>query len=57
MEQGELMCCAVWLDRPSSVTFDRVQAGTQLAYIGWPTADAAKRIQSRASLYMAEQYG
>ena len=23
----------------------------------WPAADAAKRIQSRASLYMTEQYG
>ena len=49
MEQGELMCCAVWLDRPSSVTFDRVQAGTQLAYIGWPTADGS--CGSVAALY------
>ena len=49
MEQGELICCAVWLDRPSSVTFDRVQAGTQLAYIGWPTADGS--CGSVAALY------
>ena len=38
LEKGELMCCATWLDSPSSVTFDRVQGGKTLAYIGYPTA-------------------
>lgn len=41
LEAGELMCCATWLDAPSSVTFDRVQGGKTLAYIGWPTADGS----------------
>ena len=41
LEAGELMCCATWLDAPNSVTFDRVQGGKTLAYIGWPTADGS----------------
>ena len=41
MEDGELMCCATWLDKPADVTFDRVQSGKRLAYIGWPTVDGS----------------
>ena len=49
LETGELMCCATWLDHPNSVTFDRVQSGKQLAYIGWPTTDGS--CGSVAALY------
>ena len=41
MEDDELMCASVWLDQPSSVTFDRVRSGITLAYIGWPTVDGS----------------
>ena len=51
MEAGELMCCATWLDDPADVTFDRVQSGKQLAYIGWPTVDGS--VGSSAALYGA----
>ena len=49
MEDGELMCCATWLDDPADVTFDRVQSGRRLAYIGWPTTDGG--CGSVAALY------
>ena len=51
MEAGELMCCATWLGKPADVTFDRVQSGKQLAYIGWPTVDGS--VGSSAALYGA----
>ena len=51
MEADELMCCATWLDKPADVTFDRVQSGKQLAYIGWPTVDGS--VGSSAALYGA----
>ena len=41
LEDGELMCCATWLDAPDSVTFDRIRGGKTLAYIGYPTADGS----------------
>ena len=51
MEAGELMCCATWLDDPADVTFDRVQSGKQLSYIGWPMVDGS--VGSSAALYGA----
>ena len=51
MEADELMCCATWLGKPADVTFDRVQSGKQLAYIGWPTVDGS--VGSSAALYGA----
>ena len=51
METGELMCCSTWLDNPAEVTFDRVQSGKRLSYIGWPTTDGS--CGSVAALYGA----
>lgn len=41
IENGQLICCAVWLDAPSQVVYDRNDGGRQLSYIGWPTADGS----------------
>lgn len=41
VENGQLICCAVWLDAPRQVAYDRNDGGRRLAYLGWPTADGS----------------